>query len=99
MPPSDFAKASIAEVVEQLTTDEAILLTVRVDFRHTHGVPRIGISPVKVRDGPNGKLCWQHYVRCTHPYFEGIRGNHFMMSTLANCFPSSTAMGATFDPC
>ncbi|TFK77943.1 glycoside hydrolase family 3 protein, partial [Polyporus arcularius HHB13444] len=26
VPPSDFAKASISDVVEQLTTDEAILL-------------------------------------------------------------------------
>ena len=28
----------------------------------------------------------------------GVRGNHFFMSTPAKCFPSSTALGATFDP-
>ena len=54
MAPSDFAKASIDEVVEQLTTDEAILLTAGVGFWHTHGVPRLGVPPLKVSDGPNG---------------------------------------------
>ena len=28
----------------------------------------------------------------------GIRGNHFFMGSPAKCLPSSTAMGATFDP-
>ena len=54
MAPSDFAKASIDEVVEQLTQDEAILLTAGVGFWHTHGVPRLGVPPLKVSDGPNG---------------------------------------------
>ena len=54
MAPSDFAKANIDEVVEQLTTDEAILLTAGVGFWHTHGVPRLGVPPLKVSDGPNG---------------------------------------------
>lgn len=56
MPPSDFAKADISEVVEQLTTDEAILLTAGVGFWHTHGVPRLGVPAIKVSDGPNGVL-------------------------------------------
>ncbi|KZP16094.1 glycoside hydrolase family 3 protein [Athelia psychrophila] len=81
MPPSDIANMDIDTLVESLTTDEAILLTAGVGFWHTHGVPRLGIPPVKVSDGPNG-----------------IRGNHFFMSTPAKCLPSATALGATFDP-
>ncbi|KAI0833346.1 beta-glucosidase [Trametes gibbosa] len=80
MLPSDFAQADLSEVVEQLTTDEAILLTAGVGFWHTHAVPRLGIPAVKVSDGPNG-----------------IRGNHFFMSTPAKCLPSATGMAATFD--
>ncbi|KAJ8488421.1 hypothetical protein ONZ51_g3578 [Trametes cubensis] len=80
MRPSDFAEADLSEVVEQLTTDEAILLTAGVGFWHTHAVPRLGIPAIKVSDGPNG-----------------IRGNHFFMSTPAKCLPSATGMAATFD--
>lgn len=49
MAPSDFAKANIDEIVEKLTTDEAILLTAGVGFWHTHAVERLGIPAVKVR--------------------------------------------------
>ncbi|KAF8839076.1 glycoside hydrolase family 3 protein [Paxillus ammoniavirescens] len=80
MPPSDFAKVDVDEIVEKLTTDEAILLTAGVGFWHTHEIPRLGIPAIKVSDGPNG-----------------IRGNHFFMSTPAKCLPSATALGATWD--
>lgn len=56
MAPSDFKNANIDEVVEQLTTDEAILLTAGVGFWHTHGVPRLNVPAIKVSDGPNGML-------------------------------------------
>ncbi|KAF9522963.1 glycoside hydrolase family 3 protein [Crepidotus variabilis] len=80
MTPSAFAKADIGQVLDALTTDEAILLTAGVGFWYTHQIERLGIPAIKVSDGPNG-----------------IRGNHFFMSTPAKCLPCSTAMGATWD--
>ncbi|TEB18147.1 hypothetical protein FA13DRAFT_1746415 [Coprinellus micaceus] len=54
MPPSDFKNANIDEIVEKLTTEEAINLIAGVGFWHTHKVERLGIPAVKVSDGPNG---------------------------------------------
>ena len=54
MPPSDFAKADIDGVLEEMTTDEAILLTAGVGAWHTHGVLRLNVPAIKTSDGPNG---------------------------------------------
>jgi beta-glucosidase len=48
MAPSDFAKADLASIVAQLTTEEAIDLIAGVGFWHTHAVPRLGVPAVKV---------------------------------------------------
>ena len=48
MPPSDFATADIDKVLNELSTDEAILLTAGVGFWYTHSVQRLGIPAIKV---------------------------------------------------
>ena len=48
MPPSDFATADIDQVLHELTTDEAILVTAGVGFWNTHSVERLGIPAIKV---------------------------------------------------
>ena len=45
---SDFARANLDDVVNALTTDEAILLTAGVGLWHTHSIPRLGIPAIKV---------------------------------------------------
>ncbi|KAF8201332.1 beta-glucosidase [Mycena galopus ATCC 62051] len=64
MAPSDFARASIPEIVDQLTTDESIQLIAGVGFWKTHAVERLGIPAVKVSDGPNG-VRGNHFVMGT----------------------------------
>jgi len=47
MPASDFAKADLKTLVEQLTIPEAISLLSGVGFWHTAAVPRLGIPAIK----------------------------------------------------
>ena len=49
MAPSDFANANLDEIVEKLTTEEAIHLIAGVGFWHTYAIERLGIPAVKVR--------------------------------------------------
>jgi beta-glucosidase len=48
MTSSHIAKANVAELVDNLTTDEAISLIAGVGFWHTHEVSRLGIPAIKV---------------------------------------------------
>ena len=49
MPPSDFAKADIDEIIDKLSTEEAVNLIAGVGFWYTAAVERLGIPAIKVR--------------------------------------------------
>ncbi|HEY7072923.1 MAG TPA: glycoside hydrolase family 3 protein [Acidimicrobiales bacterium] len=74
------AAARIAKLVADLTLDEKAALTAGVDLWTTAAVPRLGIPPVRVTDGPNG-------ARGT---VMGPAG------PTATCLPSGSALGATW---
>ncbi len=48
MAPSDFANANIDDIIDQLTTDEAISLLAGVGSWHTHAIERLGVPAIKV---------------------------------------------------
>ena len=58
---SDFSKANIADVLDQLTTDEAISLIAGTGFWWTTPIPRLGIPSVKVRI----PSCWSDWPQLT----------------------------------
>jgi len=44
----------IADLLGEMTLDEKLLLIGGADAWRTHGIPRLGIQPIKVTDGPHG---------------------------------------------
>jgi hypothetical protein len=56
MPPSDFANANIDEIVDKLTTEEAVKIIAGVGFWYTAAIERLGIPAIKVR----------HFVNLAH---------------------------------
>jgi beta-glucosidase len=49
MPPSDFAKADIDEIIDKLSTEEAVTLIAGVGRWYTAVVERLSIPAIKVR--------------------------------------------------
>ena len=77
------ATARVVALVESLTMDEKASLTAGQDLWTIPGVPRVGIRPVGVTDGPNG-------ARGTT-----LPGPEAQPTT---CVPCGSALGATWDP-
>lgn len=74
--------SQLANMVENLTLEEKVLLLAGADTWHTHRVERLGIPALKVSDGPNGVRGEQKDTR----------------SQTSASFPIGTAMGATWNP-
>jgi len=61
----DFDKVNLKEtlrsdeaIVNALTLEEKVSLLSGRSFCDTPGVPRLGVSPIKVSDGPSGMYIW-----------------------------------------
>ena len=52
MPPSDFAKVDIDEIVDKLSTEEAVTLIAGVGRWYTAAIERLSIPAIKVRSLP-----------------------------------------------
>ena len=79
---ADGPSTRVADLVAALTLDEKAALTAGADMWTTVGVPRLGIPPVRVTDGPNGARGTQL----------GPAG------PTAACLPCGSALGATWNP-
>ena len=89
------AKSTLATVreqakalVAQMTIEEKATLCGGKDFWHTHGVERLGLSPIMVTDGPHG-------LRKQAGDVDHLGLNQ---SVPATCFPPACATACSFDP-
>lgn len=77
----------VNQILAEMTLEEKIALTIGKDFWTTNGVPRLGIEPIVMTDGPHG-------VRKAPQGGEVGIGN----SIPATCFPTAVSLAATWDP-
>jgi beta-glucosidase len=74
----------IEALLRQMTLEEKVSLLAGVDFWHTRSIERLGIPSIKVTDGPHGARTADE----NNP-------NHTLPAT---CFPTGSAMAATWNP-
>jgi beta-glucosidase-like glycosyl hydrolase len=84
-PSGDIDAAHVDAVVAALTLEEKASLTVGRDFFNTQDVPRLDIPAVWLADGPNGLR-------------RNATAEPALTSVPATCFPSASALGASWDP-
>lgn len=81
-----------------LHTAEAASSPLNPDFWAFESVPKHGIPPIRVSDGPNG-VRGSRFFNGTPVSRSSFRGRKIKLTIRlqANCFPSSTGTGASFD--
>ena len=82
-----FMKRNVEEILAQMTLEEKAALCSGQDFWHITGVPRLGIAPAMVSDGPHG-------LRKQDETADHLRVND---SIKAVCFPAGCATACSFD--
>ena len=76
----------VAQLLQEMTLDEKIALTIGRDFWHTNGVERLAVEPISLTDGPHG-------IR--KAVLDGAIGiGH---SIPATCFPTAVSLAASWD--
>ena len=78
------------ELVSQLTLEEKAQLVIGLGAWHTHPIERLGIPSLTVCDGPNG-------VRLENEQEEKGDKHNQHQSYPATCFPTLSALAATFN--
>lgn len=76
------------ELLAQMTLEEKAILCSGQNFWQTKGVPRLGIRPIMVTDGPHGLR-----KQAGNSDHLGIN-----QSVPATCFPTAAATACSFDP-
>lgn len=76
----------VAELLARMTLQEKIDLTIGRDAWSSFGVPRLGIAPITMTDGPHGLR-----KAVTSSLNDGMR------SLPATCFPTASALACSWD--
>ena len=71
----------LEQLIDAMTLEEQVSLLSGADFWSVPGVPRLGVGPLVVTDGPNGAR----------------GGGGLIGGTRAACFPCGIALGATWN--